>query len=171
VLGPVTLAGVLCLAAGVISLAFDRKAGFSTNPKVIFYALMTAACIASYTVVDGVGVRTSGSILGFAVWLTVGDGLLTAILVFGWKGRAAWRVARQNLGTAFLGGAMQVGAYWIIVWALALAPMAMVSALRETSVLFAAVISAFLLKEGFGVWRFVSASLVTLGLILWRSEK
>jgi drug/metabolite transporter (DMT)-like permease len=171
VLGPVTLAGVLCLAAGVISLAFDRKAGFSTNPKVIFYALMTTACIASYTVVDGVGVRTSGSILGFAVWLTVGDGLLTAILVFGWKGRAAWRVARQNLGTAFLGGAMQVGAYWIIVWALALAPMAMVSALRETSVLFAAVISAFLLKEGFGVWRFVSASLVTLGLILSRSEK
>ena len=66
---------------------------------------------------------------------------------------------------------MQVGAYWIIIWALALAPMAMVSALRETSVLFAALISTFLLKEGFGAWRFVSAGLVTLGLILSRADK
>ena len=80
-------------------------------------------------------------------------------------------MARWNLGTASLGGAMQVGAYWIIVWALKLAPMAMVSALRETSVLFAAVISTFLLKEGFGVWRFVSAGLVTLGLVLSRAQK
>ena len=171
VLGPLSLAGVICLAVGVISLAFDRKTGFHANPKAILYALVTGIFIASYTVVDGLGVRASGSILGFAVWLTVGDGLLTAFIVYCWKGNAVWRVARQNLGVASLGGAMQVGAYWIIVWALALAPMAMVSALRETSVLFAALLSTFLLKEGFGVWRFVSAGLVTLGLILSRSEK
>lgn len=170
-LGPVSLGGVLCLAAGVISLTFDRKSGFSVNPKAILYALVTGVFIASYTVVDGLGVRQSGSILGFAVWLTLGDGVLTAVCVYCWKGNAVWRVARQNFGTAFLGGAMQVGAYWIIVWALALAPMAMVSALRETSVLFVALISTFLLKEGFGVWRFVSAGLVTLGLVLSRSEK
>lgn len=169
-LGPLSLAGVLCLAAGVISLTFDRKIGLGINPKAVLYALMTGIFIASYTVVDGVGVRQSGSILGFAVWLTVGDGLLTAFVVYCWKGNAIWRVARHNLGTATLGGAMQVGAYWIIVWALALAPMAMVSALRATSVLFAALLSTFLLKEGFGVWRFVSAGLVTLGLILSRSE-
>ena len=66
---------------------------------------------------------------------------------------------------------MQVGAYWIIVWALAMAPMGMVSALRETSVLFAALVSTFILKEGFGVWRFISAGLVTLGLMLSRSQR
>jgi len=169
-LGPLSLAGVLCLAAGVISLTFDRKSGLGTNPKAVFYALMTGIFIASYTIVDGLGVRESGSILGFAVWLTVGDGLLTAFIVYCWKGNVVWRVARRNLGTATLGGAMQVGAYWIIIWALALAPMAMVSALRETSVLFAALLSTFLLKEGFGVWRFVSAGLVTLGLVLSRSK-
>ena len=66
--------------------------------------------------------------------------------------------------TGFAGGAMQVGAYWIIVSALAVAPMGLVSAMRETSVLFAALISTFLLKEGLGVWRFVSASFVILAL-------
>ena len=66
---------------------------------------------------------------------------------------------------------MQVGGYWIIVWALAVAPMAMVSSLRETSVLIAAVISTFILKEGFGVWRFVSASLIALGLAATKASK
>ena len=116
------------------------------------------------------GVRQAGSILGFAVWLTVADGLLTFLLVSIWKPVAVRQVLRCNWLLGFLGGALQVGAYWIVIWALALAPMAMVSSLRETSVLFAAVISTFMLKEGFGVWRFVSAGLVTLGLVLSREK-
>lgn len=66
---------------------------------------------------------------------------------------------------------MQVGAYWIIVWALATAPMALVSALRETSVLFAALISSLILKEGWSAWRFVSAALVSFGLVLRRMHR
>jgi drug/metabolite transporter (DMT)-like permease len=170
-LDPVALAGVLCLAVGVMSLTFEKGGGISKNPRAVLYALATAGCIAAYTVVDGLGVRQAGSVLGFAVWLTVGDGLLTFAIALVWKRRALWRVARANPGAGILGGAMQVGAYWIIIWALALAPMGMVSALRETSVLFAAVISTFILKEGFGVWRFVSAGLVTFGLILSRGQK
>jgi drug/metabolite transporter (DMT)-like permease len=65
---------------------------------------------------------------------------------------------------------MQVGAYWMIIWALAHAPLGMVSALRETSVLFAALISTFILKEGFGVWRFVSAGLIACGIVLTRHK-
>jgi len=163
-LHPLALLGVICLATGVMSLTFEKERGISKNPKAVIYALLTALFIASYTVVDGIGVRESGSILGFAVWLTVGDGLLTYIIVLCWKGRATLAVTRRNWRPGIAGGAMQVGAYWIIIWALALAPMAMVSALRETSVLFAAILSTFLLKEGFGVWRFISTSLAALGL-------
>ena len=170
-LSPLALAGVLCLATGVMALAFDGKRGIRKHPRAIVFALLTSACIASYTVVDGLGARQAGSVMGFAVWLTIGDGLLTFVLVLWLKGGAVWAVARQSPLTALFGGGMQVGAYWIIVWALSLAPMAAVSALRETSVLFAAVISTFVLKEGFGVWRFVSTGLVTLGLILSRAEK
>jgi drug/metabolite transporter (DMT)-like permease len=169
-MAPAALLGVVCLAVGVMALTFDKGAGVAKNPKAVLYALLTGTFIASYTVVDGLGVRQAGSILGFAVWLTVADGLLTFLLVSIWKPSAVRRILRRNLLVGFLGGALQVGAYWIIIWALALAPMAMVSSLRETSVLFAAVISTFVLKEGFGVWRFVSAGLVTLGLVLSREK-
>jgi drug/metabolite transporter (DMT)-like permease len=163
--------GVISLAVGVTALTFDKTSGIAGNPKAVLFALATGVCIASYTLADGLGAREAGSVLGFAVWLTIGDGLLTFLLALMWKGRAIWRVARSNLATGIAGGAMQVGAYWIIVWALALAPMGMVSALRETSVLFAALISTFVLKEGFGVWRFISAGLVTFGLVLSRGQK
>ncbi len=171
VLKPLGLLGVLCLAVGVMTLTFDKTTGISRKPKAVFFALATGAFIASYTVVDGLGARQAGSVLGFAVWLTIGDGLLTFLLALMWKGGAIWRVARSNLMSGFAGGAMQVGAYWIIVWALAVAPMGMVSAVRETSVLFAALISTFVLKEGFGVWRFISAVLVSCGLMLSRGQR
>ena len=167
---PAALLGVVCLAVGVMALTFDKGAGVTKKPRAVLYALLTGTFIASYTVVDGLGVRQAGSILGFAVWLTVADGLLTFLLVSIWKPFAVRQVLHRNWLVGFLGGALQVGAYWIIIWALALAPMAMVSSLRETSVLFAAVISTFVLKEGFGVWRFVSAGLVTLGLVLSREK-
>lgn len=170
-LEPLAVVGVLCLAVGVMTLTFDRTTGIARKPKAVLFALATGACIAAYTVVDGLGARQAGSVLGFAVWLTIGDGLLTFLLALIWKRGTVWRVARANLVTGLVGGTMQVGAYWIVVWALALAPMGMVSALRETSVLFAALISTFVLKEGFGVWRFVSAGLVSFGLMLSRGQK
>jgi len=164
------LIGILCLSVGVMTLTFDGGKASKINPKAVIFAVATGVCIASYTVVDGLGVRQAGSILGFAVWLTIGNGLLTFLIALVWKKREIAMVMKNNALTSLAGGAMQVGAYWIIVYALAVAPMGMVSGLRETSVLFAALISTFLLKEGFGVWRFVSACLVTFGLIISRAR-
>jgi drug/metabolite transporter (DMT)-like permease len=169
-IAPLTALGTLCLAVGVMTLAFDRGDNTRIYRRAVILALATGACIASYTVVDGLGARQSGSALGFAVWLTIGDGLVTFLIALIWKKREMWRVAKSNLAVGAVGGAMQVGAYWIIIWALAVAPMGSVSALRETSVLFAAMISTFVLKEGFGVWRFISAGLVTLGLVITRAK-
>lgn len=170
-LTPLALLGTLCLACGVMALTFERDGAVWRQPRSVIYALLTGVMIASYTVVDGMGARRAGSAIGFAVWLTIGDGLLTFIIVYIWKGRDALVVAKQHLGTGLLGGIFQVSGYWIIVWALAMAPMALVSGLRETSVLFAAVISTFILKEGFSVWRFVSASLIALGLVVTKASK
>lgn len=164
------LIGILCLAFGVMALTFDGGKSSKINSKAIFFALMTGVCIAAYTIVDGVGARQAGSVLGFAVWLTIGDGILTFLIALIWKRNEMVAVAKHNALTGLVGGALQVGAYWIIIYALAVAPMGMVSGLRETSVLFAALISTFVLKEGLGVWRFVSASLVTLGLIVIRNR-
>lgn len=166
----VPLMGVVLLSAGVMSLALDRSDGFLRNPKAVLWALMTGMSIASYTVVDGIGARQAGSIFGFAVILTLGDGLLTwAILAFA-RPNSVVRVFRQNIIACSVGGTMQVAAYWIAVYALANAPMGMVSALRETSVLFGALISTFVLQEGLGVWRFFSAALVVAGAMLVRQK-
>lgn len=162
---PLAVLGVIFSSSGVMALTFEQGRNVCNRPKAAAYALMTGALIASYTVVDGLGVRQAGTAIGFAVWLTIGDGLLTFLIIYLWKGHKTLDVAKRNLSTGILGGIMQVAAYWIIIWALAIAPMATVSALRETSVLFAALISSFVLREGFGVWRFVSAGLVTLGLV------
>ncbi len=163
--------GILCLVAGVLSLIFDAGSLWKQNSQAIIYALLTALCIAAYTVVDGIGVRNSGSVMGFAAWLTVGDGIFLFALAAVLRGKSVVRVAKANLAACCIGGLMQAGAYWIIIVALAVAPMAMVSALRETSVLFAALLSTFILKEGMGVWRFISASLITLGMIIMRYDK
>lgn len=168
VLGIIPLFGIIFLATGVMALALDRRAGLSRNPCAVLLALGTGAMIASYTLVDGLGGRMAGSALGFAVCLTIGDGVLTFFIALMWKASAIVHVARSNALPAVLAGGMQVGSYWIIIMAMALAPLGMVSALRETSVLFAALISTFILKEGFGVWRFVSTGLIACGIGLTR---
>jgi drug/metabolite transporter (DMT)-like permease len=171
VLGVVPLLGVVCLATGVMALSFDKGTGIARNPKPVLFALATGACIASYTVVDGLGARQTASAMSFAVWLTIGDGLLTFLLALPWKRSAIASVVRTGLVRPTLAATLQIGAYWIAVWALAHAPMGMVSALRETSVLVVAIISTFVLGEGFGVWRFVSAGLVVCGIALTRYKQ
>ncbi|GLQ57168.1 EamA family transporter [Devosia nitrariae] len=168
VLGIPSLFGVIFLSAGVMALAFDRKSGLRRRPHAVLLALLTGTCIAAYTLVDGLGARQAGSVLGFAVCLTIGDGLLTFLIALIWKAREMRSVVTTQLGSSALAGAMQVGSYWMIIWAMAYAPLGAVSALRETSVLFAALISTFILKEGFGVWRFVSAGMIACGIGLTR---
>jgi len=169
-LSTVPLVGIVCLSAGVMSLALDRSNGMMKNPKAVLWALITGASIASYTVVDGVGARMAGSVFGFAVILTIGDGLLTSAIIAVSRPRSLLSVFRTNGLACCAGGLMQVGAYWIAVYALANAPMGMVSALRETSVLFGALISTFVLREGLGVWRFFAATLVVAGVALMRNR-
>lgn len=167
-LSPTAVVGVVCLASGVMALALEKGKGLKQNPKGVIFALLTGVMISSYTVVDGLGVRSAGSALSFAVWMTIGDGLVTCLVVWWIKRGRGVILSRRYLKVGMVGSLMQTAAYWIVLWAIAFTPMAMVSALRETSVLFAAIISTFLLREGFGAWRFVSAGLVTLGMIATR---
>lgn len=157
--------GVLC--AGVIALSAGR-AGPHGHLKPVGYALATGALIAAYTVADGLGARQAGSVLGFAVFVTIGGGLATSAGVLAWKGAGAFRLSARDLRLCALAAVMQMGASWIAIWALSRAPMGLVSALRETGVLFVALISAFLLKEKLGLRRLVPAGLVFAGILCIR---
>ena len=163
--GAGSLLGVLSLCGGVLSLALLNKSGqHGHNRKAVGYALLSGALIAAYTVVDALGARQSGAAIGFAVLVTLGDGIATALLVLWWKGPRAFAVDHRALRLCAAAGTMQMGAYWTAVWALSRAPMGQVSALRETSVLLVALVSAWLLKERVGPGRIVATVLVFAGI-------
>jgi len=169
-LEPLQAAGLLCLTAGIATLVLDRKDGVFKNPRAILWSLATGALIAAYTVIDALGARSSGSPMGFAVLLTIGDGFLTFAILMAFRSSKFMSTLKTSAWRSGAAGLMQVGAYWIAVWALAQAPMGMVSAIRETSVVFGALLSAFVLGEGLSAWRFLSVTLVVAGIALSRKK-
>ena len=132
----------------------------------LVFAAGTALFIAAYTVTDAMGARLSGDAVSYVAWLAILDGLpmLIAAAVLRRAALAHHLAARKLKSVA--GGALQLTAYGLVVWALALAPMAAVSALRETSVLFAAIIGVKLLGEPLGARRIIAAALVAAGIAM-----
>lgn len=168
-LEPGALVAVLVISAGIIALAFRGGPPVRDDPRAVLYALGTAAFIATYTVVDGLGARLAGTPHGYTAWLFALDGVPLPALALWLRGRAALGPAvRRHWPAGLGGGAMSLAAYWLVIWALTLGPMAPVAALREVSVVFAAVLATVLLKERFGLWRIAAATTVALGVVLLR---
>ncbi len=157
-------AAVAAIAAGIMLMA--GRGGLTRAG--LGWALVTACFTAGYTLADGVGARIAGSASAFLLTMIVLDGAI--MLGFGLAARGgrailallpAWRG-----GVA--AGAMSLSSYWIAVWAFTQAPLAMVAALRETSVLFAMLIAAALLKERLTVRRWAAGALILAGVMLMR---
>jgi len=154
--------GIALISAGIISIALVRRGRHP--PAAAAWALANAAIIALYTLVDGAGARASGNAASYVVWLTV----LESIPFLGWilarRGVGALGYMRRSWRRGVAGGAASLAAYGIVLWAMTRAPVAAVAALRETSVLFAALIGAVWLKEGFNPARLAGAASVVLGI-------
>ncbi|WP_404711927.1 EamA family transporter [Sphingomonas sp. MMS24-J13] len=153
---PVSLLGVVLVSGGIISLAFQGK-GFSR--ETLAYALGTGCFIGAYSVTDGIGARLSGTPVGYTIWLCLLWGLLMPpvyIAARGWRGLI--RAPRATL-IASGGGLVSLLAYGIVIFAMTLGPMGPVSALRETSVVFAALIGRIFLRERL-TWRRLGACIV-----------
>jgi len=154
--------GIALISAGIISIALVRRGRHP--PAAAAWALANAAIIALYTLVDGAGARASGNAASYVVWLTV----LESIPFLGWilarRGVGALGYLRRSWRRGVAGGAASLAAYGIVLWAMTRAPVAAVAALRETSVLFAALIGAVWLKEGFNPARLAGAASVVLGI-------
>ena len=162
-------AGLLLLTSGVVLLSVrGGHARGQFNGRAVFFALATAATIATYTLVDGRGGRLSGNPHAYAAWLFALDGVMMA--AFGWLRQASEiRIAVPKCaGIALAGGTLSMISYWIAIWAMTVAPIALVAAVRETSVLFAAGISYWLLKEPLVPVRILAGVLVMGGLALIR---
>jgi drug/metabolite transporter (DMT)-like permease len=128
------------------------------------FALANALIIAVYTLVDGVGARLSGQPLSYCLWLSLLDGFPILTLALARHRGAVWAHLRRRWLPCTLGGLLSVGAYGIVLWAMTRAPIAAVAVLRETSVIFAAIMGAVILRERFGGARVAGAVLVVCGV-------
>jgi len=154
--------GIALISLGIVSIAFARRGRHP--PSAAGWALANACIIAAYTLVDGAGARASGNPLAYVSWLI----FLEAIPFLAWiwtrQGGVAFAYIAHGWRRGLLGGAASLGAYGIVLWAMTRAPVAALAALRETSVLFAALIGAFVLKEGLGLRRLAGAVSVVAGV-------
>jgi len=124
--------------------------------------------VASYTLADGQGARIALSATAFAMWMFVGDGLTMLVYAVITRGPRAPLAVLSAWRTGLPAGALSLGSYWIALWAFTRAPVALVAALRETSVLFALLIGVVLLKESAGRWRVAAGLLIGAGVIAMR---
>ena len=156
----------------VEGLADAHAAQAKLRNKAITFALANAVIIAIYTVIDAKGARASGNALQYVVALFLLDGWPFAFIVLARRGRAAQpyirAYARQRWPVALGGALASLGSYGIALWAMTQAPVATVAALRETSVLFAALLGAWLLKESFTRRRVVGTLTIVVGVMALR---
>lgn len=158
------LAGVGLIAMGVLWLGLGPR----TGERPLALALLTAVFIASYTVLDGLGARRSDAPIGYLVWLVALQGTLFAVGALAWKGAPLAEEVWRRRGVGLLTGVLSAGGYAVAVWAMARAPIALVAALRETAVIFAAILGAVVLREPFGRRRLLAAALVAAGVVCVR---
>jgi phosphonate utilization associated putative membrane protein len=161
-LSPAAWAGVLLICGGVLSLGM---AGGGANRKATAWALASALIIAVYTLADGAGVRASGGAERYVVWLFLFMGLPFGLAVLALKRGALIAHAQHHWLRALTGAVLSGLSYGIALWAMTQAPVAIVAALRETSVIFAALLGAWLLKEGHLKERLAGAAAVLAGLV------
>jgi len=168
--------GIIGIAAGVGLVGLAHPGEALHHRKALAFAFANAGIIALYTVVDGRGVRASvvddNGALRYVMMLFVLDGIAYPSLV--WARRSPAQrdeikaYARKRWPIAMLGGSASIGSYAIALWAMTRAPIASVAALRETSVLFAAVLGTVLLKERFGLQRAIGTGVIVAGVMALR---
>jgi len=163
--------GILLLASGVFLLSLRGGRDLAKlDRRAVFFALLTALTICAYSLVDGIGARLSGTANAYSVALFVGIGPVMAAYAIVRGGTRTLSSMGKYWKTGLAGGAMQLGSYGIAIWAMTLAPIAIVAALRETSVLFGALLAVIFLKEPLRPIRIIAALMIVAGLISIRLQ-
>jgi drug/metabolite transporter (DMT)-like permease len=161
--------GIIVLAAGILLLAVrGGRPSRRFDPRSISFALMTSLTITAYTLVDGVGARLAGTSAAYTIWLFLLSGGVMAIYGFARIGTRLAADFAANWRMAFAGAVLSTAAYAIAIWAMTVAPIALVAALRETSVLFGALFATVLLREPWLLARMAAALMVLAGALLLR---
>lgn len=162
-------AGLLVLVGGIWLMAWrGGHQGSTLNGPLLFNALATAVCIAGYTVADALGARSNGDAIGYALWLFLVNGVVATIVIALRRGPRIFLQLGPHWRGGLGGGAMSMLAYSLVIWATTQAPVALVSALRESSVLFALLIGWLFLKESMRPLRLLACLVIASGVALMK---
>src|SRR5262249_54660592 len=168
-IGALAWTGIVLRAAGVFAMSLRGGRDLGTiDRRAVGFALFTAVTICAYSLCDGIGARQAGSAHAYSVALFVGIGPVMLIYALVRQGPGVAPRMFDRWPTGLLGGALQLGSYAIAIWAMTVAPIAIVAALRETSVLFGALIAVVILREPLRAVRAGAAVAIVIGLALIR---
>ncbi len=166
-LGALGWVGLVCLVAGVMMLSLRGGGELARlDRRAVGFALFTALTVCAYSVIDGVGVRASGDALAYAAAAFFGNGMIMALYGLARRGAKLFAGPSPLWRTGLGGGALQFASYGVALWAMTVAPIAVVAALRETSVLFGALIAVVVLREPLRAVRLLAALLIVAGLVM-----
>ena len=153
-------AGILLMARGVFAQGEERR--------MLPFAIGSACATATYTLIDGLGARISGDAVAYVAWVFVADGLIFSTVMLSLRGPDILPRDRRSWGLASVASASSYGAYAVSIWAMTIAPIAVVAALRETSILFAVLIGWLVFGERMDRGKMMAAGLIVGGVMLTR---
>ncbi|MFD9130607.1 EamA family transporter [Kitasatospora sp. NPDC059571] len=158
------LLGIVVISLGLAGLAFGGGLPGRAQLPALATAVGTGVLIAGYTVVDGVGVRRAGVASGYIAWMFVAQGVLMLTVAAALRGRGLWTASPAARRTGILGGVISLTAYGLVVWAQTAGDLATIAALRETSIVIAALIGVIVLRERLGHVRLAASATVLTGI-------
>jgi drug/metabolite transporter (DMT)-like permease len=157
------------IAAGVVTLSADALLRGGLTARTAVLAFTNAAIVVAYTLVDGVGARLAGNAFSYVSWMMIGTAaLIVPIALVFYRAEIAEK-ERSFWVRTFIGGALSIASYGIALWAMTKAPIGLVAALRETSVLFAAILGVLIFDERFGPKRWAALILIVVGIGLLKA--
>lgn len=165
------LVAIAAIGLGIMSLSVARQHDGTANRRAALLAFATGCFIAGYSIVDGLGARLAGTALGYYAWLALLNALALVVVMAMWRPGALRRVLPEARMLFLVGGGASFAAYALVVWAFTQAPIAMVTALRETSIVIALVIGVFFLKERLSLAKVFSTFVTLAGAILLRVSR
>jgi drug/metabolite transporter (DMT)-like permease len=164
-LSPAAWFGVIGISVGIFSIALGSNL---KGRKGVYLALLNALVIAAYTLIDGIGVRRSATPAAYTLWVFLLTGLPLALWAITARRSTFLPYLRRYWRLGIAGGVGTTASYGLALWAMTLAPVAVVAALRETSILFGTIIAGLVLKEPIGPRRLISACIIAGGAAVLR---
>jgi drug/metabolite transporter (DMT)-like permease len=167
----IELTAIAIIGTGIMSLTLVRRSDGLRNERAALLAIVTGGFIASYSLVDGMGARAAGTALGFYGWLSVLNAGLFAVVMRVVRPGTVGTVISRHWRLALCGGGASFFAYAMVTWAFTMAPIPLVTALRETSIIFALLLGVFVLKERLDLLKVLATMCTLIGVGLLRIHR